>query len=1599
MGTRQNKRYILIFLPLLIFLIGISPFLWLFYFDPYISPHSTNIQDPSHVTKYYIQSETIGQISGEGFLRSSKIQTNISETQLDRTDNTDILVQTNYWNITYSNLTFTNLIATNMWKSYEETVYDRYFDYRPLHKETWAAPFNISTNCFLDTIEIKDNAIYQTILGSSFSENVNITICIWNSTLTGTPDTIISKVTWINKSYTFIPYSSLPAPTNDQFNLTAQSSSVFLDTAKTVNKQFFVSVNCSGPVFSQYNTTLGWYYKNTAGGKAYNWSGSWTLEDKNQTLKLHFIPINKIPTPSSVALKVNSSTVLDLGPGSGYWINISQFIASSSSIRFDVSSNWSIQYDVIISCTIQNETYLPTRFLGIGSNNLINWNVSIALQSITLRVTNFTINVTVPFNWNQTSPKVMRPNNPFITADVDIIPMGTYSIFQVNSEDGLWVLYCTGPNYLKKISIEKKRDGQFILPQTLNTTINITDTIRINGSLQDTPAGVVNLSIYSPLRILNYSDSQPIQNAMVNFTPFTFESFTNETGPYFLQLVWKNGEQVGIKNLTLDIVYPTTLTIHSPTDRHFIMTDLINLTIQYTNDFEYNKFNETGIELANVTCIFGNSTKNDTYNLTNLGNGYYTTNINTVAYAQGFYYCNLTAGLPERNNISVSLLIELVYNTTLVGNLNFAEVYFGYNITLNVNYSQTDPIIGITAATVQCYIDGKFYSTFHELGNGNYTLQVNTSGTPFNLYPGQHSVKINATRPSFFPRQISLQILINATPTEIRLYQNITQQGGRRFNLTVTHNATSILNGKYLSNSTIRCFLDGAELTAVDSPAKLNNGYFYLSDFNNGTYNLELLIDIGKNRTQSEGNPFIVTIIASHPGYIDANVSGIINIWVWNTTVIFTSWDSLVNYGENVTINLLYFNTTNALIDGVVTCDFPGSEIIRNAQGNYTITFNTTGQPAGDRLVAINVTLVGHEWNLTYLNIHIKATPTLISPYPTLSRTIKVNQTLENIVIMYNQTNGQPIIYAHVEITLTNSTHQFSNNTGAIKIYYTYENGVCIVDLYPGGLHQGNYNLTITIENHTDTHAYEPNRTIVLLTIEPLESYLLPVKVGAWWSGDSLSWYENESLLLKLEFDATFYDLGAPYNASLSEGAIQFNLYKDGEGIIYKSGYFTSLHNGTYILNLTLDMQITPLTSNYYETYVLELIGTAQDCQTAISTISLFYYAKNIVSIFLILPTDVIEGEIAPISAKLEDNFGTPVEGEQIIFTFAIKYKSGFYQILTFEVPTDTNGIATVDFRLPYNIESFEVSVYSEASVRSITSNNVTQEFKTYSTWYLPVRFLKRTWYIFVVAAIGSYSAYYYFKKYKPRKIKIEEKRETLNYKYVSAVNLLHLLVYEKQSRELLYAYSSPGLKLTSYLINSVLQSMSMYVDMPVEFQEIYLQDDVCLTLTDGNLIRVAVLSKNLPSVEMQKQIAKFIDLFEEAFKDKIPDAIKNIIAVSRIIDMNFANQLIEECFEKSLTFPHIAQRPADNQPLTDEENKIHKLAYTLNEKSGPFLLGRLLSKARMETGITELPKLIEIVFKLREKEALKPIPPKEAEKLKYKMMREKIKNMKKSEG
>ncbi|MFX0139951.1 MAG: hypothetical protein ACFFDN_40290, partial [Candidatus Hodarchaeota archaeon] len=147
--------------------------------------------------------------------------------------------------------------------------------------------------------------------------------------------------------------------------------------------------------------------------------------------------------------------------------------------------------------------------------------------------------------------------------------------------------------------------------------------------------------------------------------------------------------------------------------------------------------------------------------------------------------------------------------------------------------------------------------------------------------------------------------------------------------------------------------------------------------------------------------------------------------------------------------------------------------------------------------------------------------------------------------------------------------------------------------------------------------------------------------------------------------------------------------------------------------------------------------------------------------------------------------------------------------------------------------------------------------------------------------------------------------------------------------------------------------------------------------------VRIAMITKELPSVEMQKQLEHFLNEFELKFGKKIPEWRQDISRLARMMDMGFANDIIELAFEKSLTFPHNITPLEEGVKLTDLESKLFELAKNIRSKSGPFLLQRLIARGHTELSPTPLLQIMEGVYNLRKKKVLTPISAKDAQLLK----------------
>ncbi len=237
---------------------------------------------------------------------------------------------------------------------------------------------------------------------------------------------------------------------------------------------------------------------------------------------------------------------------------------------------------------------------------------------------------------------------------------------------------------------------------------------------------------------------------------------------------------------------------------------------------------------------------------------------------------------------------------------------------------------------------------------------------------------------------------------------------------------------------------------------------------------------------------------------------------------------------------------------------------------------------------------------------------------------------------------------------------------------------------------------------------------------------------------------------------------------------------------------------------------------------------------------------------------------------------------------------------------------------------------------------------------------------------------------------KIKDYQDKISARFKSAANLIHLIVYEPDSFEVIYSYSSPGISLSTYLINIILETITLDEGVKVENQEIHLRDGGYLILNDGEYTRVAVIARELPSVEMQKHLMCFQGELEHKLEvELIPELGPDLLRITRLKKLAFAKELIERCFEKSLTFEHTVIEIKDPPKLKKLERNILEIARKIKSKSGSFYLRRLVARAQTELSPNlTMVEILEAVYNLKKIKYLQPVTQDQARKIKEKLYR-----------
>ncbi|HUX99322.1 MAG TPA: hypothetical protein VMV49_07175 [Candidatus Deferrimicrobium sp.] len=776
----------------------------------------------------------------------------------NRTETNDfnVSIPTGAWNQTSVDITLENISAPNITYVVEDaSASSAGLTLAPLYAQS----IRVNNTCYLNNITVQ----IQPQFGGDNPDGDDILIRVFNATNNGgipkpggTPTSgylIGSTQTHeLVEGFIYIYFT---------FNYTTP---LLLNTSKTYDNTFFImlarqgSITPSTIVWKDYPDPPG--PGNDTADEAYVYSGAGTWSSSTTPvdfdLKVSLSPPSNTPKPSEVGIKINGTPVTDVGSGEGIWNSNSNLIGNN--VVFDVQSNWTITYDVAWKTVYEKYGVGIVDYMA-GMTTMVDWNITTSI-TFPIDYTAYTINMTFPTDWNATTPIVLNGSSIATLALYDSLHYNWYTsegIIQIkNMSDQLnyWRIVCTGYNYLTQLSLEKKvASTYFIVP--LSSTLNITDTLRINGTVQDNQSNPIsepnsgNLTIYNAQRTIYTENDIDVINGILSFTDWLISADTDEPGVYTIQLVWFNGLEIGMNETTITVEIPTEALKISPLDQYYFIgavVNEINVTVFYNCTYWARR---GGISNVNASYrIYNYSTLwQDWTDLDQeaLGFGYYNVSLDYSAWTNGTYIIQSNLNKIGYQSQELNFTIFLVFNTTitLVAPLSTqVNNYYPENLTIQVNYTKATGE-EILTANLKVFINE---TTPLDLivANNLFTIQLNS--TYYGV--GNYNVTIIASLLGYYSRRIYIDWRILACPTQPTIYVNSSHSAteflyGEKMKVTVFYNDT-------VHNWAIKNALVNLTVTGDPIPKTLtdegNGNYSIVLDSSSraaGLWNLSLLIE------------------------------------------------------------------------------------------------------------------------------------------------------------------------------------------------------------------------------------------------------------------------------------------------------------------------------------------------------------------------------------------------------------------------------------------------------------------------------------------------------------------------------------------------------------------------------------------------------------------------------------------------------------------------------------------------------------------------------------------------------------------------------------
>ena len=504
--------------------------------------------------------EPPSSLTGSGVPRAANLYWNDTQAYLGLDNVTDVQVPLEDGELYYEALNFTRIEAHNM----AFTVEDDWFYYYINMDEN--QPFFMSFRIEGST-PVRLNGFWAEFFGSGVTSQQSrgpFNYGIFNATVPVDPRASSQPHFYLTDK---LHRDLLPLTSIQWVWFDINETDVILDPAATYDNTFYVGIwELDSSARSHW---LAADDNPTPEGDGIDEGDSysfWFLDyyEEDFTLQVEITPLNRYPLPSQLAMMVNGTPVLDLGPpGTGFWFDWPfPYPYNPGGLRYyDVDwlwpdyYQWAVTFDVIWNGKYAKFTPTNTSFQVWVNQTVAQWTLNLTAQFPVLSSGCFIV-IWIEEDWNVTEVRHSIASGSLGSVHLNWTESADYVMID-RARSGIWTVFCDAPDYMVHAEVL----DIFYQPVT---DLYATETAIARGFVQN-PLGenATNgegwLLGFDPNGYLHIAFSQPLPMPPGGLTEYNWDIWTTSKmgGVYTLLIFWTNGIEVGLNFTTLGVWHST----------------------------------------------------------------------------------------------------------------------------------------------------------------------------------------------------------------------------------------------------------------------------------------------------------------------------------------------------------------------------------------------------------------------------------------------------------------------------------------------------------------------------------------------------------------------------------------------------------------------------------------------------------------------------------------------------------------------------------------------------------------------------------------------------------------------------------------------------------------------------------------------------------------------------------------------------------------------------------------------------------------------------------------------------------------------------------